>query len=44
MAPEPDELVQTIRTYCMKYSDIREKWRTDLNDLLAIKLDTNPDA
>ena len=44
MAPEPDELVQTIRNYCMQYPHIHEKWRSDLNDLLAIKVDINPEA
>ena len=43
IAPEPAELVQTIRNYCMQYPHIHEKWRIDLNELLLIKVDTNPD-
>ena len=42
-APESDELVQKIRAYCMQYLHIRKKWRIALNDLLAIKVDTNLD-
>ena len=41
-APKPDKLVQKIRTYCVRYPHIYEKWRSDLNDLLAIKVDINP--
>ena len=43
MAPEPDELVQTIRNYCMQYPHIHEKWRIALNELLSIKVDINLD-
>ena len=43
-APTSDELVQKIRVYCMQYPHIREKWKIALNDFLAIKVDTNPDA
>ncbi len=43
IAPEPAELVQMIKTYCVQYPYIREKWRIALNDFLAIKVDTNLD-
>ena len=38
-APTPDEIIQAFKDYCSARPYIRRKWRDNLRDLLAVRLD-----